>query len=234
MNLPLLNELYSQRPFSSPMAMHHAYNYPPPPRLSASYIDLARPEQNGFPSLTLISSTLPNLDESPLPQTRPQCAQCKGQKYGFTAYFHNSKVFSKPPHALLPWVERSYLVKNRLQSLLVTYAVQQFEPAYIRDIEVDISNWRLQVESLAHEVGSWGSGSELVVNAVTEIHQWSKDMVKQLWDHVVGIQMLPMPKGRVKELVLEFRRGWECVWVESAKHQRQFAESQGFATSFPR
>jgi hypothetical protein len=214
------------------MAMYHAYNYPPNPHPNTSYIDPTRPEQNEYPPLTSISSTLPSLDESSPPQTRLQCAQCKGQKYGFTAYFHNNKIFPEPPHALLPWVERSYLLKNRLQSLLVTYTVQQFEPAYMRDIEIDINNWRLQVESLAHEVGSWGSGSEQVVNAVTEVHQWTRGMAKQLWDHVVGIQMLPMPKGRVKELVLEFRKGWERVWIESAEHRRHFTLAHGLPNGF--
>jgi hypothetical protein len=95
-----------------------------------------------------------------------------------------------------------------------------------------INGFRLQVEGLAHEVGSWGSGSESVVSAVTEVHQWSKGMVKQLWDHVVGIQRLQMPKGRAKELVLEFRKGWERVWIESAEHRRQFMMSQGYLSGF--
>ena len=228
MDLPPLNELYSQRPFSAPMAMHRAYNYPPPPPpLDTPQFEVIRHQQNEFPPLTSISSTLPSLDGPSPPQSRPQCPQCKGQKYGFEAYFHNINIFPEPPHALLPWVERSYILKNRLQSLLVSYTVQQFERAYLQDIEIDINNWRLQVEAFAHEVASWGSGSERVVNAVKEVHQWSKTMVKQLWDHVVGNQMLPMPKGRVKEKLLEFRKGWEKVWVTSAEHQRQFMVSQG-------
>lgn len=226
MNLPSLNELYSQRPFSTYMAMHRAYNYPPP-QLNTPQFEVPQHQQNEFPPLTSISSTLPSLDGPSPPQSRQQCPQCKGQKYGFEAYFHNINIFPEPPHALLPWVERSYLLKNRLQSLLVSYTVQQFERAYLQDIEIDINNWRLQVEAFAHEVASWGSGSERVVNAVKEVHQWSKTMVKQLWDHVVGNQMLPMPKGRVKEMLLEFRKGWEKVWVASAEHQRQFMASQG-------
>ncbi|PMD27840.1 hypothetical protein NA56DRAFT_653660 [Hyaloscypha hepaticicola] len=226
MNLPSLNELYNQRPFSTYMAMHRAYNYPPP-QLNTPQFEVLQHQQNEFPPLTSISSTLPSLDGPSPPQSRQQCPQCKGQKYGFEAYFHNINIFPEPPHALLPWVERSYLLKNRLQSLLVSYTVQKFERAYLQDIEIDINNWRLQVEAFAHEVASWRSGSERVVNAVKEVHQWSKTMVKQLWDHVVGNQMLPMPKGRVKEMLLEFRKGWEKVWVASVEHQRQFMASQG-------
>ena len=228
MNLLPLNKLYSQHPFSASITMQGAYNYPsPPPQLNPPHFEAHRHEQNDFPPVTSISSTLPSLDSPSPPQSRPQCPQCRGQKYGFTAYFHNINIFPEPPHALLPWVERSYLLKNRLQSLLVSYTVQQFEPAYLQDIEIDINNWRLQVEAFAREVGSWGSGSERVVNAVKEVHHWSKAMVKQLWDHVVGNQMLPMPKGRIKELVLEFRKGWEGVWVASAEHLRQFMVSRG-------
>ena len=225
MNLPPLNELYNQRPFSAPRAMHRAYNYPPPPQLNTPQFEVPQHQQNVFPPLTSISSALPRLDSPSPPQSRQQCPQCKGQKYGFEAYFHNINIFPEPPHALLPWVERSYLLKNRLQSLLVSYTVQQFERAYLQDIEIDINNWRLQVEAFAYEVASWGSGSERVVNAVKEVHQWSKTIVKRLWDHVVGNQMLPMPKGRGKEMLLEFRKGWEKVWVASAEHQRQFMVS---------
>jgi len=207
-----------------PWIFHLLMSFPP---LDTPQFEVIRHQQNEFPPLTSISSTLPSLDGPSPPQSRPQCPQCKGQKYGFEAYFHNINIFPEPPHALLPWVERSYILKNRLQSLLVSYTVQQFERSYLQDIEIDINNWRLQVEAFAHEVASWGSGSERVVNAVKEVHQWSKTMVKQLWDHVVGNQMLPMPKGRVKEKLLEFRKGWEKVWVTSAEHQRQFMVSQG-------
>lgn len=228
MNLPPLNDLYSQHPFASSMGMHRAYNYPPPPpHLNSPYLDVPESEQNDFPPLSSMSTTLPSLERPPPPQIRPQCEQCKGQKYGFTAYFHNTKIFPEPPHELLPWVERSYHLKNRLQSLLISYTIQQFDPTYLHDIEIEINNWRLQVEGLAHEVGNWGSGSELVVNAVTEVFHWTKGIVKQLWNHVVGNQVLPMPKGRVKELVLEFRKRWERVWVESAEHRRHFMISQG-------
>jgi len=234
MNLPSLNELYGGIPYSTPgVGMSQAYTYPPPPHLSTQYFNNPRPEQNQFLPLTSISQTLPTLDGLPSPQSRPHCEKCKGQKYGFTAYFHNMKIFPEPPHELLPWVERSYHLKNRLQSLLVTYTVQDFDPAYLRDIEIEVNNWRLQVEVLVHEVGSWGNGSELVVSAIAEVHQWTKVMVKQLWDHVVGNQRLPMPKGRAKKLVLEFRKGWERVWVESAEHRRQFMVSQGGVPGFP-
>jgi hypothetical protein len=233
MNLPPLNELYGQRSSFAPvMGMTQAYNYPPPPQLSTPYFNVPRSEQNQFLPLTSISQTLPTLNGPPSPQNRPHCEKCKGQKYGFTAYFHNTKIFHEPPHELLPWVERSYFLKNRLQSLLVTYTVQEFDPAYLRDIEIEVNNWRLQVEALVHEVGTWGNGSERVVTAVGEVHQWTKGMVKQLWDHVVGNQRLLMPKGRAKELVLEFRKGWERVWIGSAEHRRQFLLSQTCMPSF--
>jgi hypothetical protein len=232
MNLPPLNELYKQHPFTSSVGMHNKYNYSPLSQLNTPHLDVPRSAQNDFPQLRSISSTLPTLVGSPPPEGRPQCAHCKGQKYGFTAYFHNTKIFPEPPHALLPWVERSYLLKNRLQSLLLTYTVQEFDTAYLHDIENEINNFRLRVEGLVHEVSSWGSGSERVVKAVVEVHQWAEEMVKQLWDHVVGNQRLPMPTGRAKELVLEFRKGWERVWIGSAEHHQQFLTSQGCVAGF--
>src|ERR1700743_2841728 len=37
--------------------------------------------------------------------TRNLCPLCKGKKYGFSAYFHNLKIFPEPPHAILSLVE---------------------------------------------------------------------------------------------------------------------------------
>jgi hypothetical protein len=220
MNLPPLNELYNQDPFASSVRTYTSHGLPLQGNSNQQYLDIPRSEENDFPPLTSISSTLPSLDaHSPL-QSQPACIHCKGQKYSFTAYFHNAKIFPEPPHEVLHWVERSYILKNRLQSLLVTYALHTVEIDHIRDIEVEINNWAMRVDALAHEVGSCGSGSERILSALTEVHRWMKGMIEQLWKHVRGAQTLPMPKGRLKEVVLEFRKAWERVWIACAEHLR--------------
>lgn len=227
MNRVPFNELYSEPPFTSPRNMHHAYSYPPPP-----YFDVPRFEQGCFPPPTSISSTLQNLDGYLPPSSRPQCAQCKGHKYNFTAYFHNKAIFPEPPHELIPWIQQSYLLKNRLQSLLITYFAQEVDPTLSQEIEIGINNWRLQVEALTQEVGTWGGGSEAVVSNVSGVHQWTMNMVKQLRNHVGGRQKLPLPKGRVKELVLEFRKGWERAWIASAEYQRGLMVPHGCSVGY--
>jgi hypothetical protein len=218
MNLPPLSELYSHGTFLGTAGTTHLNHLPVQTNQNRPYPNFPRTEENEFPPLTSISSTLPSFDVPLSPQNLPVCEQCKGQKYNFTAYFHNTKIFAEPPHHLLNCVERSYILKNQLQSLLVTYALQEVDPDHIQDIEVEINTWGTQVDSLAHEVASFWSRIDPVLNVVTEVHRWTKAMMKQIWEHVQGTQMLPMPKGRVKELVLAFRKGWEGVWIACAAH----------------
>jgi hypothetical protein len=223
MNLPSLNKLYIHDPFASVIGTIHPHDYLAQTNLNQPYLKAPPSEENHFPPLTSISSKFPNLEGVPSSPTQTACVQCKGHKFNFTAYFHNTKIFAEPPHHLLPWVERSYLLKNRLQSLLVTYALQVVDPSHFQDIEVEINTWGLQVDSLAHEVAGCGGGSGRVVSTVTEVHQWTKAIMKQLWEHVQGTQVLPMPKGRVKELVFECRKGWERVWIACAEQRHPFS-----------
>lgn len=219
MDLPPLNELYNGDSFTSPLKLHQTHTFSFQPNVDQSYLHVPRSDDNDFPPLASISSPLPSLDVHPSRQNHLMCAQCKGQKYSFTPYFHNTKIFPKPPHELLHWVERSYVLKNRLQSLLVTYAVHEVELDHVPSIGEEVNTWCTQVDSLAQEVWNFPSGSELVANLVRAVHEWTKAMMTQFWEHVRGIQMLPMPKGRVKELVLEFRKLWERVWIACAEQQ---------------
>jgi len=111
--------------------------------------------------------------------------------------------------------------------MLVTYAVHEVELDHVPSIEEEVNTWGTQVDSLAQEIWNFPNGSELVVNLVRVVHEWTKVMMTQLWEHVRGIQMLPMPKGRVKQLVLEFRKLWERVWIACAEQQGQVLLAQG-------
>jgi hypothetical protein len=142
----------------------------------------------------------------------PLCPLCKGQKYGFTAYFHNSKIFPEPPHELLALVEKSYVLKNRLKSLLVTYVMRELEHGNVQEAEKEVSVWSQLIEDLLSEVMASASDIELGLRPLDEVRNWTKRITRQVRDSVVRKQELEMPKGRLVVLLLEFRKLWEGVW----------------------
>jgi hypothetical protein len=173
----------------------------------------------------------PEVHEIPIPSPSPEppatllikpehgtpkagkCPQCKGQKYSFTAYFHNTAIFSLPPHELLAFADYAYILKDRLKSLLITYAMHETDDGCLPRIEMDIKMWGQQVESLARDVEEFATGFEQVGIEVQGVVEWTQGMMRRLWEHVLGVRILEVPKGRTKELVLEFRKGWERVWL---------------------
>jgi hypothetical protein len=137
---------------------------------------------------------------------------CKGQKYGFTAYFHNPKIFPEPPHELLPLIEESYVLKNRLESLLVTYIMRGLEPGGVQEAKNEASVWSQLVKDLLSEVVASAVGFELDLRPLEEVRKWTREMTRQIRDSLVGRQKLEMPKGRLLILLLEYRKLWEGVW----------------------
>ena len=140
------------------------------------------------------------------------CPLCKGQKYGFTAYFHNTKVFSKPPHELLAMVEKSYLLKNRLKSLLVTYGMREVEQYQLQEVEGDIAAWSQQVHDLISEVISSAVEFALDLQWLEKVQTWTKDVTKQLREKIWLEDEMEMPNGSLDEVLQGFRKAWEGVW----------------------
>ncbi|KAF8853151.1 hypothetical protein BDZ45DRAFT_564576, partial [Acephala macrosclerotiorum] len=137
---------------------------------------------------------------------KPSCTYCKGRRYDYTAYFHNTNVFAEPPHELLTLVEESYVQKNRLQSLLINYVLRAIQQEDIEQIQKDLEAWEIQVHNLVATIGDG--------DALASLRSRTSRMKTQIWEHVVGMQKMEMWPGRSKELVSEFRKLWETVWVD--------------------
>lgn len=121
-------------------------------------------QPNQIPSSRFPTSTSPTPDlkkgaSAPLsaevkslPLTEPAlCPRCKGQKYGFTAYFHNTRIFPEPPHELLRLIEKSYFLRDRLKSFLVTYTMRQVDSEQVVGIEDKINKWQQEIIVLMKE-----------------------------------------------------------------------------------
>jgi hypothetical protein len=133
------------------------------------------------------------------------CMSCRGQRYDYAAYFHNNKIFSRPPHELLKSVEESHVLKNRLQSLLVNYVLRDVEQESFKQIQKDLQTWETRVNNLAMTLGD--------NEVLGRLRAWTSRITRQLWEHVTGVENMEMPPGRMKELISEFRKLWEDVWV---------------------
>lgn len=205
----------------------------PPPGLDSHYL-----EAFNFPSSATVNSVQPNgfydpgaphqfkpniclEPKSSIPPTSelttlslkaPLCPLCKGQKYGFTAYFHNQKIFPEPPHDLLRLVEKSYFLKNRLKSLLVTYVMRGLEHDGLQEAEREVLKWSQSVEELLSEVVASFAGYEMGLRPLEEVRNWTIEITRRIRESIAGKQKLDMPKGRLLTLLLEFRKLWEGVW----------------------
>ncbi|CZS98658.1 hypothetical protein WAI453_001920 [Rhynchosporium graminicola] len=149
----------------------------------------------------------------------PKCPQCKGTRFDFTSYFHNARIFRSPPHELLNLVERSYVLKNRLQSLLVTYIINDLrEEIRIQDIRHDIIAWVQEVANLADQVREIMDQAEGVSAGLYSVQMWTGKMASQLESHLERSNGLKMDvqKGWKKGVLFEFRKKWEIVWVVCA------------------
>lgn len=130
-------------------------------------------------------------------------------------------------------VERSYVLKNRLQSLLVTYIVNDLrEDERVQDIRDDFLEWVRQVAKLAEEVGGGMRRVEGVEVGLEAVKAWSEGMARSLVEHLnqSGGKKMEVQKGWRKEVLSEFRRQWEAVWIAYANncaHQPEIPSAQG-------
>ncbi|KAA8569323.1 hypothetical protein MFRU_004g01430 [Monilinia fructicola] len=147
------------------------------------------------------------------PTRAPLCPQCKGHKYGFTPYFHNTEIFPEPPHELLSLVEQSYLLRNRLKSLFINYVTRTFDHDRLDVITSEIVEWRSRVECLAREVLISSMGFELNTDGLEAVKTWAAELVERLSNHVSGVERMRLRNEEQKELLIEFKKLWEVVWT---------------------
>lgn len=147
------------------------------------------------------------------------CPHCKGYKYGFTAYFHNRRIFPEPPHHLLRLIEKSYILRDRLKSFLVTYAMRDTEQDLTRRIEDEINAWQYEVVLLVKDIICFAD-FELDFTPLEKAKLWTFGQAHQLKEHIWGRTKLEMPKGSLQVLLSEYRKIWEGVWVGYLQDQR--------------
>lgn len=143
------------------------------------------------------------------------CLLCKGKKYGFTAYFHNHKIFPEPPHEILPLVEESYMLRDRLKSLLVTYAMRGVEQDEVESVMTQVYHWEFSVGALTDEVMTSASNAGFVLNLgrLDDVRKWKDTIVDELKYYVLGQGQGRMERARLAALMLEYRKVWEPVWI---------------------
>ncbi|CAG8978113.1 hypothetical protein HYALB_00000787 [Hymenoscyphus albidus] len=157
------------------------------------------------PPTNLTDTAASNLPE----RAYPLCRLCRGKKYGFTHYFHNTEIFPSPPHQLLTHIEQSYILLNRLQSLFTTYGRHLTQS----QDEKDVKAWASDVEGLVNAVfeSARSEGFELVKGKarMEEVLEWMRGVVEGLCGGVMG----GVERMRSNVLLFEFRKLWERVWI---------------------
>jgi hypothetical protein len=164
------------------------------------------------------------------------CLFCKGKKYGFTAYFHNHKIFPEPPHEILPLVEESYVLRDRLKSLLVTYAIRDVEQDEAENVMVQIHHWDFSVGALTDEVMNSASNSGFVLNLgrLDDVRKWKDAIVGEFKYYVSApaqMKQTKLPSGRLSALMLEYRKVWEAVWM-GYMHDHKMMQSELDSTGY--
>ncbi|TAQ88269.1 hypothetical protein B7494_g3435 [Chlorociboria aeruginascens] len=145
----------------------------------------------------------------------PPCPSCKGQKYGFTAYFHNTKIFPEPPHELVGVVEQSYMLNNRLKSLIVNYILRDIEPGRVQEIEEELDGWGEEFDRLLWNVQLSAQGDfPFGRDAAGGLQAWKARLMRQLKDSIYGREKMAMSNGKMKDLVFELRKLWEGLWKD--------------------
>lgn len=89
----------------------------------------------------------------------------------------------------------------------------------MKDVKGEIYSWSELVDGLVNEVLSSFGGFQADSGPLGEVRYWTKWMMTQLVEHVDGIKRMEMLKGRLKALLVEFRKIWERVWVRHFKDQ---------------
>lgn len=197
---------------------------PPPPY--SPYVTSPPPDQQqqvhrqlSLASLSPPLSEIASSSGSQLPQNQKQsCPSCRGNRYDYTSYFHNSRIFSSPPHQLLPFIEESYVLKNLLQSLLFNYVVRSERDESSEMVKLSLEAWNAKVEGLlirvrAELVGRATNGMAEVEEAMSKLRAGVQNIVTLIWLHISGERRMDMSPARMKEVVCEFRKLWEAVWV---------------------
>jgi hypothetical protein len=162
------------------------------------------------------------------------CPFCKGRKYGFTAYFHNLRIFFEPPHDILRLVEESYILRDRLKSLLVTYTMRDVEHGEAESMMAHIHHWDFSVGALTDEVMNSASNSGFVLNLgyLDGIRSWKDATVDEFKYYVSEQVQIKLPKGRLAALMLEYRKAWEAVWI-GYMQDRKMMQSELEGISYP-
>ncbi len=115
------------------------------------------------------------------------------------------------------------MLKDVLQSLLVTYAVRgigrqdedEDEGELKKEAEIQIRAWEANLEELVRRVLDRGAreGGEEVAKALEHVRTWTAEMLRKLRGFVASLEGRAMCSSDSKELVVEFRRCWESVWI---------------------
>lgn len=161
------------------------------------------------------------------------CHFCKGKKYGFTAYFHNHAIFPEPPHDILHLVEESYVLRDRLKSLLITYTMRRVEYEEVETVMGHIHTWDFAVGALTDEVMSSASNSGFVLHLapLDDVRKWKDAIVNELRYYVSGQTQIKLPKERLTTLMFEYRKVWEATWI-GYMHDRRMMQSELDGTPF--
>ena len=188
-----------------------------PNRGTNEHIDRSSGPMSPFPLASEHSS------HSMKPRT---CPLCKGKKYEFTAYFHNANIFSEPPHELLSMIEESYLLRNRLKSLFVTYGMRVVERDQLQEAECDITAWYQQVGGLITEVDKFAIGSSLDLHWLERVQAWAKQTASQLREKISTGEIMALREMRMNQMLLEYRKLWENVWKGYLNDERRNSSTE--------
>lgn len=197
-----------------------SFNFPPtplsppsPPTSPTSFV--TQLDEENLPVIGPCQIVSPSSEPVTLSLRADLCQLCKGKKYGFTSYFHNTKIFFEPPHEILPVVEESYVLRDRLKSLLVTYAMREVEDDQAQNIETQILNWGYSVGMLADEVvaSACNAGFALGLDRLDNVRKWRDIIVEEARYYASRNAAVKMPSGRLAALMLEYRKVWEAVWI---------------------
>jgi hypothetical protein len=110
-------------------------------------------------------------------------------------------------------VEKSYTLRDRLKSLLITYVMREIEQDRIQSIEQEINLWMREVLQHTTIVLCSATAFEVDVQPLEAVKVWTEDIMNQLLEHVRGTTKMELPNGRLKVLMVEFRMAWEKVWI---------------------
>ncbi|KAG9238907.1 hypothetical protein BJ875DRAFT_449836 [Amylocarpus encephaloides] len=157
-----------------------------------------------------------------IPPRLPSCFMCKGNKYSFASYFHNTKIFASPPHELLAHVEQSYILRDWLQTLLNTYVRRTPDTDIATGSERYIRAWGDRVQCLVKAIPGLASSPGFTMCKGTGVEvealiSWTKEMVEGLVETAWGRYTVHLSKERMKELLWEFRKLWEQIWLQYVK-----------------